>query len=171
MTNYNSFSMLFLAIVTLCLVSQNAEAQAPGINQFCKTSNSKRLCTRMVNGATNLHDASTNAIKVAIDVATRIQNLAPTIVQAASGLEPNMKRQLVDSCEESFSNSIEDLNLSIELFNQGDMGGVGTRLSAAFDNDCADSLKEQGVIVPTMVRLNAHFAKVMDNTLAVVFQN
>lgn len=171
MANYNSFSLLLLAIVTLLIISQNANAENVGINQFCKTATHKRLCTKMVNGATNLHDASVNAIKVAIYVANKIKTLTPAVVQATSDFDANLKTQLVDLCGESFSDTIEDLTLSLELLNQGDLGGVGTRLSAAFDSECIDSLKEQGVTVPSLLKINANFEKIMDNTLAVVFQN
>ncbi|XP_027152625.1 uncharacterized protein LOC113752757 [Coffea eugenioides] len=170
MANYNSFSLLSLAIVTLLLASQNADALIP-VNQFCKTATYKILCTRMVHGATNLQDASASAIKVAIHVANKIRALTPVVVQAASDLDPTMKSQIVDTCKESFENTIEDLNLSLDLLRQGDMGGVGTRLSAAFDSDCLDALKEQGVAVPSLVRIYSRFEKVMDNSLAVAFQS
>ncbi|KAL3511318.1 hypothetical protein ACH5RR_030719 [Cinchona calisaya] len=173
MANYNnSFSLLLLAIVTLFFISQNANGSGQiGVNQFCKTSNNKQLCNRMVNGATNLHDASVNAIKVAIYVANKIKTLTPIVVEAASNLDENLKKQIVDGCVESFSDTIDDLNLSLDLFNKGDMGGVGTRLSAAFDSQCMDSLKEQGVAVPSLLKINDNFAKIVDNTLAVVFQS
>lgn len=171
MANYNSFSLLLLAIVTLLLASQNADAQIP-VNQFCKTATYKILCSRMVHGATNLQDASDRAIKVAVHLANKIQSLIPQVIQAASQLEPTMKSQIVDTCKESFENTVEDLNLSLQLLQQGDMGGVGTRLSAAFDSDCLDALKEQGVAIPSLLRVKySKFERVMDNALAVAFQS
>lgn len=52
--DYPSFSLLFVATaaVVLLFAAGGAEARFKGINQWCRTSDYKALCTQMVKGAT-----------------------------------------------------------------------------------------------------------------------
>ncbi|CAI9092969.1 OLC1v1028355C1 [Oldenlandia corymbosa var. corymbosa] len=168
--NSRSFSMLFLTISLILVGSKTGTAQ-PGISPFCQTADNKQLCTRVVNGATNQHDAAVNAVTEALTVAKQIQELTPEVVQSTVGLDPNTKTELVQDCTESFANTIDDLNLAVESLNKGDLGSAGTRLSASYDSACAESLKERGIHIFSMDKLNDNFGKLMDTAMAVLFNN
>jgi len=168
---FNYFSLFFLTLVAL-LITQSKTTEARifiGVNQFCTTASHKRLCTKMVNGATNMHDATQNAILATLDLAKKIQSVSHLIEPAIATLEPVSQRSVRSTCADNFENTIDDLETSLQALKDNDQGTLLTHLSASTSSDCDDSLKQFGVDNP-LSKITGHLAKAVDNCLAVVQQ-
>jgi pectinesterase inhibitor-like protein len=171
---FSPFSLLFLAIFALFL-SHNAEAKHKnqrGINPICKSVPNMRLCSVIVNGATNAHDAAINAIHAAIKTSKRIQTMTPLIAKAATNLGPAARDALVKSCSEDFEDTVGELETGIRYISRGDMSGADSYLSGAVSttSDCRDAVTEQGSTVLALDKIIDHFNEVMDATLTLVHQ-
>lgn len=167
--------VLVAIAAALLLLCDGAHAFLPAfkpgspINKFCKTATSKRLCTRMVGGATNLHDASANAIKATLTLAKEIQSMSGAVIPAVKKLKGVTKDSILKTCHDSFENAVDDLNLSLQALDADDHGTVMIRLSAALPSDCGDALKEFGVSFP-LQNIYKFYSRYLDSTLAVVTQ-
>ncbi|VFQ89955.1 unnamed protein product [Cuscuta campestris] len=164
------------ALLLLLLLCGGANAFLPAfkpgspVSQFCKTASSKRLCTRMVGGAANLHDATANSIRATLELAEKLRAMSGTVISAATtGLPADSKDSIVKTCDESFEDVVDDLKLSLEALKAKDNGTLMTRLSAALLSDCGDALDDFGVGYPLKTTIKL-YARYLDNTLAVVTQ-
>ncbi|XP_075483552.1 uncharacterized protein LOC142523705 [Primulina tabacum] len=165
---------LFLAGAALLLlcVTQTPSAEARRlleVNAFCRTSSHPQLCTKMVNGAKNWHDASANAMKAALTVAKRLQSMAPQLKPAVSNLLPVSRESIMSTCVEDFDTIVSDLEESIKALDENDKGTLLAHLSAAYNSDCEDALNEFGADFP-LSKIAGYLAKEVDNCLAVVQQ-
>ncbi|XP_073131258.1 uncharacterized protein [Henckelia pumila] len=164
---------LFLAAAALLLcVTQTPSAEARRlfeVNAFCRTSSHPQLCTKMVNGAKNWHDASANAMKSTLAVAKRLQSMAPLLKPAVAGLQKISRDSIMDTCIEDFDSIVSDLEVSIKALDENDKGTLLVHLSAAYNSDCEDALNEFGADFP-MSKIAGYLAKEVDNCLAVVQQ-
>ncbi|KAL2455210.1 Plant invertase/pectin methylesterase inhibitor superfamily protein [Abeliophyllum distichum] len=168
---FNYFSLFFLTLVAL-LLAQSTTTEARkfiGVNPFCTTASHKKLCTKMVNGATNMHDATQNAIQATLGLAKKIQSMSRLIEPAIANLEPVSQESIRSTCKESFENTIDDLETSLQALKDNDQGTLLTHLSAATSSDCDDALTEFGVDNP-LSKVSGILAKEVDNCLAVVQQ-
>ncbi|XP_022882281.1 uncharacterized protein LOC111399249 [Olea europaea var. sylvestris] len=168
---FNYFSLLFLTLVALPIAqSTTMEARkSTGVNQFCTTASHKELCTKMVNDATNMHDATQNAILATLDLAKKIHFMSHLIEPAIATLEPISQESVRSTCKDNFENTIDDLETSLQALKDNDQGTLLTLLSASISSDCEDALKQFGVDNP-LGKITGHLAKEVDNCLAVVQQ-
>jgi len=168
---FNYFSLFFVTLVAL-LIAQSTTIEAIkfiGVNQFCTTASHKKLCTKMVNGASNMHDATQNAILATLGLAKRIQSMSHLIEPAIATLEPVSQESIRSTCKDNFENIIDDLETSLQALKDNDQGTLLTHLSASASSDCDDALEEFSVDNP-LSKVTGHLAKEVDNCLAVVQQ-
>nr|GMD24656.1 polygalacturonase At1g48100 [Ipomoea batatas] len=165
-----------VAVAAVLLLCHGADAFLPAfipgskINPFCQTATSKRLCTRMVGGASTLHDASANAIKATLKLAKEIESMSVgAVIPAVAKLKGVTKDSILETCHDSFENAVDDLNISLQALDADDHMAVMTRLSAALPSDCGDALKEFGVSFP-LQNIVKFYARYLDSALAVVSQ-
>lgn len=166
---------LFMATAALLLLGavQSPPAEARkfiGVNPFCRTASYRRLCTQMVNGAANWHDASVNAMKSTLELAKRIKNLVPLVKPAIAHLAPISRDSIMETCVENFDDIVDDIEVSLQALEADDIGTVRSHLSAAFTTDCEDALKEFGADFP-LSKFARHLTREVDNCLAVLMQN
>ncbi|KAL3835591.1 hypothetical protein ACJIZ3_010327 [Penstemon smallii] len=159
----NSTSLFVTATALLLLAAAygptTADARAfIGVNPFCRTADYRRICTKMVNGATTLA------------LAQRVQAMVPLLKPVISHLEPQSQESIMSTCNEDFDSRIDDLQESLKALEINDIGTVRTRLSAAFSSDCMEELSQFGVECP-FFKIVEFLQKEVDNCLAVVQQN
>ncbi|KAI3452697.1 hypothetical protein Pfo_009361 [Paulownia fortunei] len=169
------FNYLFVAAATLLLLgaAQSHLAEASkfvGVNPFCRTASYRRICTQMVKGAVNWHDASVNAMKTTLELAKRIKDLVPLVKPAIDHLEPKSRDSIMKTCNEDFDGIVDDIEVSLQALEADDIGTVRSHLSGALTSDCADALKEFGADFP-LSKFAGHLTRNVDNCLAVVMQN
>ncbi|KAL2510261.1 uncharacterized protein Fot_33908 [Forsythia ovata] len=169
---FNYFSLLFLAMACLPLLAQSTQAQQPGpVNEFCKTASHKELCTKMVNGAKNLHDASKNAMESTLIAAKKLQSMTKLIGPTLSAMRPITKDSILSTCQENFDNAVDDLETSLQSLENKDEGTLLTHLSAATASDCSDAFAEMGAKLPPPLSSHVDYVfKLVSNCLAVVEQ-
>ncbi|KAK3041833.1 hypothetical protein RJ639_000349 [Escallonia herrerae] len=166
--NYKSFSLVFLAVAALAFASNDAEAQ---VNPFCNTATDKALCTSMVNEAKTQKEATVNAISFTLEKA----KLMKPMVDGLMGTLPKIlslvsKDSLVQTCNDNYESTVDDLAGAIEDINTGDkFNSVPTKLSAVGLTDCADSLKDFNVVSP-LGKLNDEINNYASSCLAVARQ-
>ncbi|KAH6801953.1 hypothetical protein C2S51_033399 [Perilla frutescens var. frutescens] len=169
-----NYIMVVTATLLLLGAVQSPQAEArkfAGVNPFCRTASYRRSCTQMVSGAANWHDASANAIKATIDLAKRLKGLVPTIEPAIAHLEPMSRDSIRESCADSFDNVVDDLQVSLQALEAGDIGTVKSYLSSSVAADCRDSLKEFGIGAEfPLNKYSDHLTQKVDNCLAVIMQ-
>ncbi|GER51539.1 plant invertase/pectin methylesterase inhibitor [Striga asiatica] len=170
----NKFNYLYLTTTLLLLVGPTqiprTEARFAGVNPFCRTSNYRRICTRMVNGASTQTDASVNAMQSALDLARRVRALVPLLRPAVAGLSPATQESILATCAEDFEGIADDLAVSIEALAANDVGTARSHLSGALRSDCKDAMKEFGAEFP-LNKFARHLSLQVDNCLAVLMQN
>ncbi|CAA2960227.1 pectinesterase inhibitor-like [Olea europaea subsp. europaea] len=135
--------LLFLAMAAILFLAQSTQAQEP-VNEFCKTASHKILCTKMVNGAKTMHDASKNAIENTLNAAKKLQAMSNLIGPVLSRLKPVTKDSILSTCVEDFETTVDDLERSLQALEEKDEGTLLTHLSAAYNSDCTDAFQEMG---------------------------
>ena len=167
---YQSFSLVFLAMVTLIL-TQSAEARFRGINQFCKTSDYRALCTRMVHGAASLREATANAIHSALGLATQMQSMIHLIEPTLVDLPPQSKDSIIQTCKENFDSSVDNLNQALQYLSAGDSNSMNSYLSAVTTSDCSDGFQQLGALIPDkLAKIVGLLDREVSNCLAVSLQ-
>jgi len=162
-------SLLFLAMAAILLLAQRTQSQY--LNEFCKTATHKILCTKMVNGAKTVHDASKNVIENALIAAKKLQSMSNLIGPVLSRLKPVTKDSILSTCVEDFETTVDDLERSLRALEEKDEGTLLTHLSAAYNSDCSDAFEEMGAKLPPLLTSQIDYlAKLVDNCLAVVEQ-
>uniref|UniRef100_A0A5B7BM76 Pectinesterase inhibitor domain-containing protein n=1 Tax=Davidia involucrata TaxID=16924 RepID=A0A5B7BM76_DAVIN len=166
--NNFSISLLFLATVALFLAG-GAEARFRGINPFCRAADYKLLCNAMVKGATNLDEATENAIRSTLNVAQYLLSSIDLIKSAVADLEPVTRDSLMDTCHSNFEDFVDELTGALEDLKGKDKGSLMTKLSACTLSDCTDSFDQFGALFPLTKVTNA-LRRYLSNTAAVVQQ-
>ncbi|GFP97481.1 hypothetical protein PHJA_001892200 [Phtheirospermum japonicum] len=171
----NKLRYLYLATAALVLLgaAQSPQAEARkfiGVNPFCRTATYRRICTQMVNGASSWRDASANAMISARELATRVRDLVPLLKPAVAHLEPITQESIIKTCNDDFEGIVDDLEVSLQALQAGDIGTVRSHLSGALRSDCKDAMKEFGADFP-LTKYASHLTIKVDNCLAVVMQN
>lgn len=167
-----SMNSILIAAATAALLLVAADARKfIGVNPFCRTASHRLSCTEMVNGATNHHDASVNAVKSTMALAEKLKSLVPTIEPAIAQLNPKAKSTIMESCAKRFDEAIDYLKMSIEAIDAGDVYTAKTYLSAAAADYCKDAVEEfdVGKELP-LIRFSRMLNLKVDNCLAVVLQ-
>lgn len=165
--NYISFSLIFLVSVTLCLVG-TTEARFRGVNAYCRTSDYKQLCTRMVHGATTLDQATESAILSTLDLAKKwTPRLSSQLAPALIRLLPISQKSILETCKENFENVLENLEEALHHLKAGDKDSVNTKLSASSFSDCTDAFQESGLNNTPLSTVARLLARHVSNCLAV----
>ncbi|KAL7149141.1 hypothetical protein ABFS83_05G019600 [Erythranthe nasuta] len=170
------FNYLFAAAAALILLGAawiplQAEARRfVGVNRFCHTASYRRICTQMVNGASDWRDASNNAMLATLDLARRLKDLVPILKPALSHLDPATVEEIMKTCDNDFYNVVDDLEVSLQAFKTNDIGAVAAHLSAALRTDCQEAMKAAGPEFP-LNKYAGHLTRRVDNCLAVILQN
>lgn len=165
-------SSLFLATVVLLFTAVAVEAQLRFImNPLCRTSDYKRLCTRMVGRAGNLNQASANALQSTLNLARRARSKVYLLKPAIAHLEPQSQASIMSTCTDHFDNTVTDIEDSIQALRENEIGSLRAKLSAAYRSDCDDELQQFGVNSAKISRYIKLLRKEVDNCLAVVMQN
>ncbi|CAL5338289.1 unnamed protein product [Camellia sinensis] len=139
-----SFSLLFV-VVTLFFAS-GAEAKFKGINSWCRTSDYKLLCTRMVNGAATQEAAIANAVQATLQATTRLRPQLDLLGEALSNLPGLTKDSVITTCRESFENAEDNLKEALDYLKASDRYTVVDRIQTAESSflDCVTAIKEMG---------------------------
>ena len=167
---------IFVAAAALLLLGaaqppQAAARKFTGVNPFCRTASYRRVCTQMVGGAANQHDATVNAIKYVKEMAQRLRSLVPSIEPAIAHLHPNSQESIRLSCVDNFDGAVYDFDTALESLEAGDIYTVKSYLSAAASQECADAMKEFGIGDDyVLTKYSAHLTQQIDNCLAVLLQ-
>lgn len=166
------FPILCLAMVMLGLFASPTEAKFKGINPFCRTSDFRRVCNVMVAGATNLHDATKNALQSAHRAGTVLQKTLPEIEQGLEGVDASTKDDTVSTCKDTFDAVVDNVKQALQYFEANDIASVNTYLSAATSvTDCQDAFKEVGAeFPPNVAKLTKNVDMQISNCLAVTQQ-
>ncbi|KAK4429803.1 hypothetical protein Salat_1281000 [Sesamum alatum] len=165
---------LFLAMAALLLLfaaeSPSVDAQTDiGVNPWCRTASAKRLCTRMVTGATNRRDASINALRSTLKHAKRLRGRIHLVRPAIAGLGKTSQDSIMASCNNNFDGTIDDLENSLRALEAEDIGPVKSRLRSAQRSECEVALSEFQVRSP-LARYSKLLSKEVSNCLAVILQ-
>ncbi|KAI3467560.1 hypothetical protein Pfo_024223 [Paulownia fortunei] len=165
---------LFLAVAALLLLfaGQIPPVEARkfiGVNPWCRTAYHRRLCTRMVKGAANWHDASVNSLRTTLELAKRLQGMVQLVKPAIADLEQKSQESIMATCIEDFDGTIDDLEKSLGSLEVRDIGTARSRLSAALSSECDQALAEFGIQSP-LGRYAKVLYKEVDNCLAVILQ-
>ncbi|KAL3636369.1 hypothetical protein CASFOL_020916 [Castilleja foliolosa] len=171
----NKLRYLYLATAAIILLgaAQIPQAEARsfiGVNPFCRTANYRLICTKMVNGASSLRDATANAMISAHVLATRVRGLVPLLKPAVAHLQPISQESIIATCTEDFDAIVDDLEVSLQALQAGDIGTARSHLSGALRSDCKDAMKQFGVDFP-LNKYATHLKIQVDNCLAVMMQN
>lgn len=180
-----SLNLSTALIVVLALFANCGECQAPigapapgpsgfpgplgfqgSVNEFCRTADHKDLCTRMVRGATNLHDATRNAVDSALNIALKLQQMYPMLEPALNNLPPKTKQSVLDTCRDNFDNIVDDLKKGIEFVDKNDLPSLNVHLSALTSSDCSDAFDGSLMPQPIADRITM-MTQAADNCLAV----
>lgn len=147
----------------------SSTTEAKVVNQFCRTSDYKRICNTMVKGAKNWHEATRNAIESSIQVATGLQKLTPLLDTALVRVPANSKASTTTTCKETFDDTVDTLNQCLKYLDNNDTGSLNIHLSAAVHiSDCQDAFDEFGASLPPRVsKIAANLSKQVSNCLAV----
>ncbi|KAG8383199.1 hypothetical protein BUALT_Bualt05G0159700 [Buddleja alternifolia] len=162
------FNYLFLATAAVVLIAASNSPFAAarsyiGVNQFCRTSDYRRICTKMVKNATTWQEASLNAVTATLELAKRIQAVAPL-------MKPVLDEKLMKTCQDQIDSQVEDIETSFNALKRNDTASIHTRLGAALSNEsCQDTVKESGVEFP-LAKAFGYLSRHVDNSLAVVLQ-
>ena len=156
-----SFSLVFVATATLLLLlsAQSTDARFRGINQFCRTSDHRLLCTAMVNGAQNWHEAVFNAIHSTLAIATRMKRLLPTVGPALTDLPVESRDSTLQACQSNFGDAVDNLMQALTFLEAKDTGSLNSYLSAVSISDCLDGFDMLGASFPSPV---AKIARLMN---------
>ncbi|KAL1539340.1 hypothetical protein AAHA92_27969 [Salvia divinorum] len=170
LTCYNK--IFIAAAALLLLLGSQAEARKfVGVNPFCRTASYRRICTQMVSGAVNQHDASVNAIKSTIALAARLKVMVPTIEPAMQHLAPVSRDSIKKTCVSNFDSIVENLDVGLRAFQDGDVSTTTSYLSAAAVGDCVDAMQEFGIGADLpLSKYSARLTQRVDNCLAVILQ-
>ncbi|KAG5520840.1 hypothetical protein RHGRI_033419 [Rhododendron griersonianum] len=174
---YPSFSLLFVAAaaVVLLFAAGGAEARFKGINQWCRTSDYKALCTQMVKGATTQKDAIANAVTTTLDVTLRMGPLLDGLGAVEFNLPNVTKDAVVSTCRDSFGSATDNLkDALLYLQKVDDPYTTLDRIQTAETNlyGCADAVTQMGgrwVNTP-LARASKIIFKFASNCLAVATQ-
>lgn len=164
---YQPISGVFVAILGMGL------CQSGLINPFCRTSDDKRLCTKMVVGAKDLRQATKNAVKSAIVQASSLEKLLPQVDTALTDLAPDSKESALSTCKDNFDAAVDNLKEALGFIDNNDVGALNSYLSASESlDDCVDAFNQFGHPVPPDVLHNMDALRnAVSNTLAVSQQN
>ncbi|CAI9756296.1 unnamed protein product [Fraxinus pennsylvanica] len=162
---FNSLSFLLLAIMA-SVFTQHAFATSLDTSSFCKYLKDKDLCSTMIDGATNWHDAIGNAINATLSVANELQSKSGFVAASIANLPPSTK----ETCKESFQTTTDMLHEALDHLAAGDNGSLHTKLSAALDVECADELSNLGVASP-ISNMVEDLHKKVSVCLAIMTQN
>ncbi|PIN21112.1 hypothetical protein CDL12_06195 [Handroanthus impetiginosus] len=168
------FNYLFLTSATLLLLfaAQCPSAEARkfiGVNPWCHTASYRRLCTRMVAGATTWQDASVNAMKSTLGLAKGLQGVVNLVKPAIASLSKTSQESIIATCIDDFEGIVDDLEKSLQSMKIQDIGTIRSRLSAALSGDCEEALSEFHIQSP-ISRYAKLLHKEVDNCLAVLLQ-
>lgn len=164
--------MKLIAATLLVLLLGAAEARRfAGVNPFCRTASYRRICTQMVSGAANQHDAAVNAVKSTMTLAERLRALVPTIEPEIAHLPPLSRDSVRESCVQNFDSVVDNLGVSLRALEAGDIATAKTYLSASASAECADAINEFGIGSELLLtKYSAHLTQRVDNCLAVILQ-
>ncbi|KAK1403286.1 PMEI domain-containing protein [Heracleum sosnowskyi] len=168
-------------IIVLALFANCGKSQAPSsshgphsfpgpVNEFCRTADHKELCTRMVRGATNLHDATKNAVESALNIALKLQQMYTMLEPALKNVPPKTKKSVLETCRQNFDNIVDDLKTGLDYIDKNDLPSLNVHLSAVTSSDCSDAF--DGALMPRPVadRITM-MTDAADNCLAVSEQS
>ncbi|KAH7835222.1 hypothetical protein Vadar_024069 [Vaccinium darrowii] len=175
--NYPSFSILFVAaaVAVALFAAGGAEARFRGINPWCKTSDYKMLCTKMVKGATTQTDALANAVQATLDATTRVSPLLDGLAAQEFNLPNVTKDSVVSTCKDNFGAAVDNLKdalFYIQSFQDTytTIDRVQTAETALYT--CSDGITEMGgrwVDTP-LAKASKNIFKFASNCLAVATQ-
>ncbi|KAK2977475.1 hypothetical protein RJ640_016103 [Escallonia rubra] len=165
---YHTLSLAFVTTVALLLLANRAEARFRGINSFCTTADQRLLCTRMVHGATNWHDAVANAINTSLELATTVKSMLPRIGPLLTDLTPESRDSTIQTCAENFDSAVDNLKEALTYLNAGDKGSLNTYLSSVTISDCMDAFDQFSAPFPDILSKAARILdRQVNNILAV----
>ncbi|XP_051144180.1 uncharacterized protein LOC127260492 [Andrographis paniculata] len=164
-----------VALIVAAMGFQAAEGRSyEGVNPFCRTASYRKLCTDMVKGAGNWHEASANAMQSALELAKKLKGMAPQpqkLPETVPARDPAAQRnQVMEICKDNLDGVVDDLESSLEALRSDDVGTVRSHLSGALRTDCQDAMRESKMDFPFSRYLGTMKANI-DNCLAVVMQN
>ncbi|KAL6969423.1 hypothetical protein U1Q18_029135 [Sarracenia purpurea var. burkii] len=173
--SHPSLSLTFTAsaIVALFVVG-GVEARFKGISPWCRTSDYKLLCTKMVNGATTKDAAIANAINSTLGVTLRTTPLLNGLAAVLSDL-PNVTRDsVVTTCKDNYGTAVDNLGQALGLLNTGDQSTIVDRIQTAetLFSECTDAIKQMDPTAAnsTLARTGNILFKFSSNCLAVATQ-
>lgn len=172
-SNHVSFSQMFLTTMILILAS-NGKAKAGADSPFCAKTNpgpERDLCNSLVNGAKTWNAALSNVIHAALKEVEPVKPLIDGLGEKLpSSLRQISKDSIVETCQESYANVIDEFNGALQSIKNGDKKkALNFQLSAALSSlsDCTDGLGEFGVSSPDISRFQAILEKYASLSLAV----
>ncbi|CAA3002114.1 pectinesterase inhibitor-like [Olea europaea subsp. europaea] len=116
-----------------------AQHQQPEpVYEFYKTTSHKELCTEMLNGSKNMHDASKNAMENTLVGAKKLQSMSNLIPPALSTMRATTQESILTTCQDNLDNTVNDLEVGLESFEKKDQRTLLMHLSAATISDCTD---------------------------------
>lgn len=162
-----SFSMVFLAIVTLLFLSGEAEGRGLRVRRprgrgaggdICRRADYPGLCRAVVRGQRSPYAASQATVK---------QLIAETIAaKKAAAKAAGKYRQVLGVCKENYGDALSSLRTSLGNMKAHDKGSFNSNLSAALTDyeTCEDTFSEMGIRSP-LARTNTRLRQMADNGL------
>lgn len=152
------------AVTILLFLAGSTEARFKGINEFCRTSDTRLLCTAMVQGAANWHDAVLNAINSALHVADQMDKMIPAVEPTLVELPLISRKSTVESCKDNFDSAVDNLKRALKFLEQNDKGSLNIYLSAVSTTDCVDAFQQFRTPFPAAI---GKVAKQLDKQISV----
>ncbi|KAH0672242.1 hypothetical protein KY284_023329 [Solanum tuberosum] len=160
-------SCLLLSIAIILVVTKSSEANgAVPTSPYCKICTIPNLCNNVVNGATNWKEAMVKSINACTEIAYRIQNVTSCILPQITGVAPQTKTSIQDTCKEAMDGAVSDLQEAMKALNKNDQGTMLTNL-ASLHTDCADALDQFGIKILPLTKVVGRYLKHMSVALSV----
>ncbi|KAK4376905.1 hypothetical protein RND71_003201 [Anisodus tanguticus] len=166
MTSQKLSCCLLLTMATFLVLTKSSEAQPVPMSQYCRTCTIPNLCNRVVNGATNWNEAMVKSIDACTQIAYRIQNVTNGILPQITGVEPQTKTSIQDTCKEAMDSAVSDLEEARKALNKNDPGTMISNL-ASLHTDCADALDQFGIKFLPLNKVVRRYIKFMSVALSV----
>ncbi|XP_015075776.1 uncharacterized protein LOC107019934 [Solanum pennellii] len=158
---------LLLSMAIILVVTRSSEANdAVPTSPYCKICTIPILCNNVVNGATNWKEAMVKSINACTETAYRIQNVTNSILPQITGVAPQTKTSIQDTCKEAMDGAVSDLQEAMKALNKNDPGTMLTNL-ASLHTDCADALDQFGIKFLPLNKVVGRYLKHMSVALSV----
>ncbi|KAF3653058.1 putative endoglucanase 25-like [Capsicum annuum] len=161
----NCCSLLTMAIILVLTKRSEAHSEVP-VSPYCKTCTIPNLCNRVVNGAANWNEAMVKSINACTQISYRIQNVTTNILPQITGIEPQSKISIQNTCKEAMDSAVSDLKEAMKALTKNDPGTMLTNL-ASLHTDCADALEQFGIKFSPLNKVVGRYLKFMSVALSV----